>query len=337
MRCVIGKISIIVPIYNSEKYLARCIESILRQTYSNLEIILVDDGSVDDSAHICDSFAFRDERILVFHQPNGGVSVARNLGLKKAKGDFVMFVDADDWMEPDLCEILISSMDEKCDLVICGYWDVYKNSRCECKPSHLVRVQNQHFGKDFSTIYHHSAFNPPWAKLFRRDVIRELSFEPGREIGEDLLFNLDYMEHCRGDLLFLPYSGYYYNEANSESAMHSFRKEDFEQKNYFYHKMLRFREIFHISPEDSIGIEQQLYMDGIGYLQLLYAEGYPRQGEKQLAKACLNNVDFHFCCSLDYGGRLDQKFQQFLCAKKMESVLRIFCRIKRYIRMMIPK
>ena len=107
MRCVIGKISIIVPIYNAEKYLARCIESILRQTYSDLEIILVDDGSVDDSADICDTFAFQDERILVFHQANGGVSVARNLGLKKATGDFVMFVDADDCIEPDLFDKFI--------------------------------------------------------------------------------------------------------------------------------------------------------------------------------------------------------------------------------------
>ena len=99
------KISVIVPVYKTEQYLNRCVQSITDQTYKNLEIILVDDGSPDNCPEMCDQWAKKDERIKVIHKRNGGLSSARNAGLDSATGDYIMFADSDDWMEPDMAEL----------------------------------------------------------------------------------------------------------------------------------------------------------------------------------------------------------------------------------------
>lgn len=117
------KISVIVPVYNVEKYLPRCIDSILNQTYKNLEIILVDDGSPDNCPAICDEYAQKDSRIKVIHKANGGVSSARNAGIDVATGEYIGFVDSDDWIEPDMYEyLLINATKYKAEISKCGYF-----------------------------------------------------------------------------------------------------------------------------------------------------------------------------------------------------------------------
>lgn len=116
-------ISVIIPVYNVEKYLRQCLESVIGQTYINLEIILIDDGSTDGSSKICDDFAAIDDRIVVIHQHNMGLSSARNVGLDIMKGDYVSFVDSDDWIERDMFAILLSSLEEEeADIAICSYY-----------------------------------------------------------------------------------------------------------------------------------------------------------------------------------------------------------------------
>lgn len=115
-----GLISVIVPVYNTEKYLDRCIQSILSQTYSNIEILLIDDGSTDSSGAICDKYAEQDSRVRVFHKANGGVSSARNMGLDKAKGTWFTFVDSDDWIDMDMYEQMYNAaIQNKVDMVCC--------------------------------------------------------------------------------------------------------------------------------------------------------------------------------------------------------------------------
>lgn len=327
-----SKITIVIPVYNAEKYLIRCLDSVIEQTYHNIEILLIDDGSVDASGRICDTYQQNDRRIRVFHQPNSGVSVARNSGLDHATGEYVMFVDSDDWIAPNLCETLVHAMDERCDLVISGYWWVMKKIRREIKPVSAVRITGKQFGKSFDKVYQRCAFHPPWAKVFRRSAIGACRFEPGRKIGEDLLFNLNYMENCPGDLVILPYCGYYYNTSNSASASHQFREDDFEQKNYFYHRMLEFREIFNMSPEDSMDIERQFYLDGIYYLQLLYEAGFSRDYEKRMADHVINHDEFAYCASLEYGYRFYNRIKQQLCIRKCEVLLRAYFRIRKYVK-----
>ena len=119
-------VSVIVPVYKVEFYLSECIESILKQTYQNLEIILVDDGSPDDCGSICDKYAQQDKRIKVFHKNNEGLSEARNYGIERATGDYLSFVDSDDWIEPDMFETLVSVVVvNDSDIVCCGYYREY--------------------------------------------------------------------------------------------------------------------------------------------------------------------------------------------------------------------
>lgn len=123
-----GKISIIIPVYNTGKYLNRCIDSIICQTYKDLDIIIVDDGSLSETADICDSIAEADSRIRVFHKQNEGVSVARNYGLSYAKGDYIGFVDSDDWIAPNMYErLLVQLTQNKVDIVYCDALTIWDN------------------------------------------------------------------------------------------------------------------------------------------------------------------------------------------------------------------
>ena len=119
------KVSIIVPIYNAQKTIARCIESILNQDYTDFELLLIDDGSKDDSGNICDFYAGQDERVRVIHKENGGVSVARNLALEEAEGEYLQFLDADDWITPNATRLLVESMEQnQCDMAIADFYRV---------------------------------------------------------------------------------------------------------------------------------------------------------------------------------------------------------------------
>ncbi len=116
------KLSIIIPIYNVEKYLPTCIESFLSQTYTDFELLLIDDGSPDSCGQICDEYAAKDSRIRVFHKENEGVSRARNLGLDNARGEIISFVDADDWVTPSYCDTIVSNMENKDFLLFSETW-----------------------------------------------------------------------------------------------------------------------------------------------------------------------------------------------------------------------
>ena len=120
------KVSIIIPTYNSEKYLKRCINSICNQTYKNIEIIIIDDGSTDNTFNICEEYSKKDDRVKFIHKKNEGVSVARNIGIENANGKYIMFVDSDDWIENNTVEILYNiSKKEKADIVQCNFYYAY--------------------------------------------------------------------------------------------------------------------------------------------------------------------------------------------------------------------
>ena len=120
-------ISIIIPVYNVKLYLDNCIQSVIQQSYTDFECILVDDGSTDGSSEICDQWAEKDNRIIIVHQPNGGVSSARNKGLEQAKGEYICFIDSDDWVDVDYLSAMINNLKEKeTDLIICGLTQEFK-------------------------------------------------------------------------------------------------------------------------------------------------------------------------------------------------------------------
>ncbi|MEN1967765.1 glycosyltransferase family 2 protein [Lentibacillus sp. N15] len=191
-------VSIIVPVYNTEKYLSRCISSILQQTHKLIEVILVDDGSTDDSGLICSNYAKRDQRVRVIHQQNAGPSAARNHGIRAATGDYIQFVDADDYLEPTMTARLVEAMNEGAQLVICGYTIAYKTMTRAITPSIIGNFSQTAFINHIGELYKNIILPSPCNKLYQAALINDkaIRFDSHFNIGEDLLFNLAYSEVC---------------------------------------------------------------------------------------------------------------------------------------------
>ena len=184
-------ISVIVPIYKVEKYLSRCVDSIINQIYKNLEIILVDDGSPDNCGMICDEYAKKDNRIKVFHTKNEGVSSARNLGIKNSTGYWICFVDSDDWIERDFCLKLINSIQENCaDIVLCGYNRVTGKNKEKINSNGKSQIIN---GREYliKCLNPQTNYGFCHMKLIKKKAIDEIRFNKKLKVGEDALFNIE--------------------------------------------------------------------------------------------------------------------------------------------------
>lgn len=213
-------ISAIVPVYNSEKYLRRCLDSLIAQTYQNLEIILIDDGSKDRSGAICDEYAARDSRIVCVHQPNGGVSKARNKGLSIARGDYYSFPDSDDYLEPDTYAYLLQRMEEhQADAVNFEYFVTY--------PSHetVHKLSEKYYGL-FDTEGAHRVVlaGEPfcWNKLYAKKLIEGLRFREDIFRGEDSLF-AHYALEKAGRVWFDQRPLYHYVQSEESACRGAFR------------------------------------------------------------------------------------------------------------------
>lgn len=186
------KISIIVPVYNAEQWLERCINSIVAQTYADWELLLVDDGSTDRSGDICDRYAASDPRIQVFHKPNGGVSSARNLGLDHAKGEWITFVDADDYIPVQSLQYLVNNNNE--DLIIGAYEIIGQPKTIDIKLD-IDTVQLQDIDSLVNEYIGTSLLSSPWCKLFKNYIITkyQIHFNEKIILGEDAIFVLEYL------------------------------------------------------------------------------------------------------------------------------------------------
>lgn len=195
------KVSIIVPIYNTAKFLPRCIDSILAQTFIDFELILVNDGSKDNSGNICDEYAKKDSRIVVIHQENGGVSSARDKGLDVAQGEWISFVDSDDFVSHNYISTLFN---ETSDLTICGVSIINENTLIEnrIKPKNEL-INSNYIAYKLKKLYSKDYFISPCAKLFRAAIIykHNLRFREKIIFAEDALFVYEYIKYARCILL----------------------------------------------------------------------------------------------------------------------------------------
>ena len=210
-------ISVIVPVYNVKPYLSDCLDSIVAQTYADLEIILVDDGSTDGSGELCDQYAKRDGRVRVIHQKNSGVSAARNAGLAASTGGYIGFVDADDWIDPSMYESLIGAIGDA-DIVCCGYMD-YPMGTMEVAVPRGTRP-GKACGVEEAVIYiyeRHGYSTGLCNKLFRRQrLIREDQFikmDPSLQFGEVEAWLAEALQQCES-VAFLPVPLYYWRPRN---------------------------------------------------------------------------------------------------------------------------
>lgn len=178
-------VSVIIPIYNSEKNIKKCLESIINQTYTNLEIILIDDGSTDNSIEVCQEY--KDDRIKVYKEKNSGPSTARNLGLKQCNGNYIVFVDSDDYIEKNMIEIMLKKIkSDDYDICICGYYLV-SNS---LKKKITITINNNKNFKEIVFDYKNNVYGYLWNKMFKKNSI-EKKFREDISIREDELFLLD--------------------------------------------------------------------------------------------------------------------------------------------------
>lgn len=215
-------ISVIVPVYNVEKYLKKCINSIINQSFKKIEIILINDGSTDKSGVICDKLAKQDLRIKVIHQENAGVSVARNVGIELAQGEYICFVDSDDYLPYNAIEVLYNQITENNVDLCCGSWTkitAIKTKKNDNQTS-IIDLSDKEAINKYMRL---EEVNGPVAKLYKRDIILDnnLRFAKGIKIGEDAIFNYQYINKCK-QVMFVSDNVYYYNKLNSGSATHSY-------------------------------------------------------------------------------------------------------------------
>lgn len=219
------QISIIVPVYNSEKYIVECIDSILSQSLKSFELILIDDGSVDRSGIICDDYAKKDSRIVVVHTSNKGVSATRNKGIEIARGRYIMFCDADDVVNEHWCECMykVANLEPFC-LIVSDLKQFSKNVEIvDCK---RVNTNVRCSSKDYYDLFKEGLTGSVWNKIFRTDIILNngIRFPIDIPIAEDVKFVCEYMKYCCDGCLHIENSLYYYRN-NSSSAMHKYHKD----------------------------------------------------------------------------------------------------------------
>lgn len=207
-------ISIIIPVYKVEKYLEKCIQSVINQTYKNIQIILVDDGSPDNCGKICDEYAERDQRIEVIHKSNGGLSDARNKGLEIAKGEYIGFVDSDDYIEADMYEVLYNLLKQyNADVSICNFYTVsqekiaIKNADNGIKEYNRIEILKE-------ILLDNNIQSYAWNKLYKKDLFDEIKYPVGKKY-EDIGTTFYLLEKCNKVVVTGKPEYYYINRQDS--------------------------------------------------------------------------------------------------------------------------
>ena len=274
-------ISIIVPVYNVEKYLQRCIESILAQTFPDFELLLIDDGSKDKSGEICDNYALKDKRIKVFHKQNGGVSSARNYGLHEAQGEWITFIDSDDWV----CADYLSSFTTDSDLCVQGYY---------CGEN-AIRYDKIFIDHNPGAYYLYKGYVfGPYCKLFRLSIIKEghILFDETMAFGEDILFLMEYIILCN-TMRVVNACGYHYIPYRENSL--TARKRQFQEVYDQYVKHIAcYEKIMAGSKYCSIVMHDELFGMFYNFIYV-YSKSFNDLINDQFVRHCYNN----YLCFMD--------------------------------------
>lgn len=240
------KISIIIPVYNTEKYIKECIESIIKQTYKNIEIIIVNDGSKDNSLSICNEYALKDKRIKVINQKNKGQSSARNKGIKNSNGDYILFVDSDDWIEENMLEILIKKANtDLSDIVICSHKIINENSVTN------IVLEKKHSFEEY--LFESTTMGYSMCKMIKKSCINRY-FREDIFFMEDMIFWMDNKQNIN-KVSYIPNCLYNYRMTNT-SVLHS------KKYNKRMYSLLESAKILvSLVPEKYKNIYRKIYLD----------------------------------------------------------------------------
>lgn len=276
-------VSIIVPIYNSARYLDRCIQSIINQTNNDWELLLVDDGSTDKSFSICQKWALTDKRIIVLQQDNSGVSVARNLGLKRAQGDFLLLLDSDDWLSLNTIDVLIDEqMRNNADCVIFGFNQTSGNIWAPRKYLEYNSIVD--FKEDFEYHLNTELLSSSVNKLYRKELIHSL-YPEDMSFGEDLIFSLNYLESCT-NIVFIKDALYQHEVYNSTSLTHTFNINRFKDIERIQERILKF------SLKESTDLYKKYLSDCIRILRSFFSSDRTYKTKRNIVQDWLNNSYF---------------------------------------------
>lgn len=270
------KISVIVPVYNVGDYLEKCINSIINQSFDKFEIILVDDGSNDNSGLICDEYSKKDKRIKVIHKENGGVSSARNCGIDNSSGEYIIFVDSDDYIENNQLELLYETIRyNDYDLVYFGYEMEFinKNKVLKVRCKNEIYHSNKEFLKDYEYFRKNYIFGYVWNKMFKSDVIKSnnIYFE-NNIFPEDLFFTFEVIKKCN-KIKSLNYS--LYNYVHRDNLTLSKQKKDkYETTNNIYRRTVEFLKQLDCYDINATYVEGTYIDDLINYIysELMYSD-----------------------------------------------------------------
>lgn len=247
-------VSIIIPVYNVEKYIGRCLKSVTEQTYTKLEILIIDDGSTDNSLKICEEYKKKDERITIFHKKNGGVSSARNIGIKHATGDYLIFIDSDDYLQKEMIEQLYNNLIENyADMSVCEYFISYENGK-----DYRKFEKNEKKMLDKKEVYKYLLDTRYFGGfLFNKLIKKELIYNNGEikffdekiHVCEDLLFICNISRNI-GKVVYITQPLYYYSQRENSTLkqLYSYKR----LTNYY-----AYLEIFKICEEESIEINKE--------------------------------------------------------------------------------
>lgn len=245
-------ISIIIPVFNTELWLSECLDTVLNQTFTNFEILLIDDGSVDNSGFICDKYASLDERVSVFHIQNVGVSRARNFGLEHSSGQYICFVDSDDTIHPNLLEVLVNEQYRtKVDWIISGYITKYEKTNTERAYQLDSKVNYGSVGNLFVESDMKGIFFTNCGKLYLKSLLDKYSikFSSNHTMGEDFLFNKDYLLRI-SSYATIGVEYYYYRMVNnSQSLINKYRHDYFDINIYLLQTRIKICSKLGISNE----------------------------------------------------------------------------------------
>nr|MBP3599204.1 glycosyltransferase [Eubacterium sp.] len=298
-------VSIIIPVYNSKEKLAECLESVVNQTYPQMEVIVVDDCSTDGSLEICREYEEKHPCLHVYTKENEGVSAARNYGLAKATGDYIQFVDSDDKLYPEATAHLVARMEQdQSDLVIGGYWNEKENR--EVVYPDKSYGERKGFMKEFPTLFTRFFIHVPWNKLYRRSALGDVTFPRDLNKGEDLLFNLQVLKRTE-KISILKEVLYFYHNISDTSLSFRFREDAMEIEERLYREVRKFWQENEMAEEPIF-----LYLFYLTAIKnkcyaLVGKSGYPKsECKKQLEKWCQMESVRELCGKAKYFGRKDQ-------------------------------
>lgn len=334
-----GKVSVIIPIYNGEKYISDCIESIRNQTYNNIEILLINDGSTDSTQQICENYEKEDNRIKLYNNKNSGVSYSRNFGINKATGEYILFVDCDDFIENNMIEVIVNKIHEF-DYVAVNYKKYYS----EEKIVRNVKVTDCEYNKqsflgDFWNLYNCNIINSPCNKIFKTSVIKEnnIKFRVEYNLGEDLIFNLEYIQFCEKFCVMNQYLYNYRYKLNSLTT--TFRKDKIYVQIELNNKIKKFLIMNnHYFEQDKKEFEKNIANIIICNIQELFVKenNLNNTQVKEILKEYLSIQEIKKLKDVKYDEKRLQIFKVMI-EKKCISTIIIYSRIKEFLKKIYRK